>query len=56
MKPIRSIIQHNLNSVNLYCRLRCIMGKRKAMNISKAWERCRFYHVMYVEGIEKSGL
>jgi hypothetical protein len=47
MKPIRSFLQHELNCLHVFSRLCRVVGKRRAMEISKAWERCRLYRVIY---------
>jgi len=47
MKPIRSFLQHELNSMHLFCKLRRLMGKRPAMAIAKAWESCLLYRFIY---------
>ena len=47
MKKIKSVLQHEANSLHVFCRLRPFLGKRMAIAVSKAWERCFFYRVIY---------
>lgn len=47
MKTIRSALQHELNSLHVFCRLCGIFGRRRATAIAKAWERCFLYRVIY---------
>jgi hypothetical protein len=47
MKKIRSFLQHEANSLHVFCRLRPLLGKRTAITLSKEWERCFLYHVLY---------
>lgn len=43
---IRPMLQHRANSLHV-CRLRPLLGKRLAIAVSKAWERCFLYRVIY---------
>ena len=47
MKTIRLVLQHELNGLHLYCRLRPLLGKRIAGAIAKTWEQCFLYRAIY---------
>lgn len=47
MKKIRSFLQHRMNSLHVFCRLCPLLGRPMAEAVSKAWERCLLYRVVY---------
>jgi len=47
MKKIRSALQHEANSLHLYCRLRPLLGKRTAKVFAETWEQCFLYRILY---------
>lgn len=47
MNKIRPLLQHKANALHIFCRLYPLLGKQMATAISKAWERCFLYHVLY---------
>lgn len=47
MKPIRSFLQHNLNSLHVFTKLLRIMDRRMAMGVAKAWEKSILYRAIY---------
>lgn len=47
MKKFRSFVQHEANALHVFCRLRPLLGKPMAIAVSKAWERCLLYRVIY---------
>lgn len=44
---MKATLQHYLNSLHLYCRLRPLLGKRVAMAVSRSWELCFLYRLIY---------
>ena len=47
---MRNWIQHNCNSLHVYCRLRPVFGKRTARMLGQFWERM-FHRSIYAGGI-----
>jgi hypothetical protein len=47
----RSTLQHRLNSLHLYCRLRPYLGQRLARVVASSWEQTRIYRALYVSGV-----
>lgn len=47
MKVIKPMLQHELNCLHVFCRLRPIFGKRMARALAKTWERCFLYRAIY---------
>jgi hypothetical protein len=48
-RKAKSFVQHKLNGLRLFCRLRPILGKRVAAAVTKAWERCFLYRLIYAQ-------
>ncbi|XXJ20857.1 hypothetical protein ACR42D_15215 [Desulfovibrio caledoniensis] len=47
MTDIRSRLQHRLNPLHVYCRLRSLgMAHRTAVMVSSCWERALYRHIL----------
>ena len=47
MTNIRSRLQHRLNPLHVYCRLRSLgMAHRTAVVVSSYWERALYRHIL----------
>ena len=47
VKVVQSWLQHNLNSVHVYCRLMRVMPRGVAKKTALCWEKTAIYRLMY---------
>lgn len=47
MKALKPFLQHHLNALHCFCRLRPLIGRRLAEVLAKSWEHSPWYRLIY---------
>jgi hypothetical protein len=47
VRGMRNWLQHNFNSMHIYCRLVRVMPKATARSVASWWEKRSLYRLMY---------